>query len=195
MFTGIITDIGAVRRIRRNGDTRVEISTRYDTASLSLGASIACSGICLTVTGAAPGRFAVSASEETCARTTIGYWHEGTAVNLERSLRMGDELGGHLVFGHVDGVGIVLATAGVGESRKIVIDAPADIARFVAVKGSVAVDGVSLTVNEIAGRSFAVNLIPHTLSATTFGGLRAGDRVNLEIDMIARYVARLLDKE
>lgn len=193
MFTGIITDVGAVRRIRRNGDTRIEIATRYDTAGLAIGASIACSGVCLTVTGAAPGKFAVTASEETCARTTIGHWYEGTAVNLERSLRMGDELGGHLVFGHVDGVGVVLATAGVGESRKIVIDAPAELARFIAVKGSVAVDGVSLTVNEISGRSFAVNLIPHTLAATTFDALRAGDPVNLEIDMIARYVARLLD--
>lgn len=195
MFTGIITDVGEVRRIRRNGDTRVEIATRYDTAGLALGASIACSGVCLTVTGAAPGRFAVTASEETCGRTTVGQWHEGTAVNLERALRMGEELGGHLVSGHVDGVGTVLATAAVKESRKVVIEAPADLVRFFAVKGSVAVDGVSLTVNEVSGRSFAVNLIPHTLAATTFDALRAGDRVNLEIDMIARYVARLLETD
>lgn len=195
MFTGIITDVGEVRRIRRNGDTRVEIATRYDTAGLALGASIACSGVCLTVTGAAPGRFAVTASEETCGRTTVGQWHEGTAVNLERALRMGEELGGHLVSGHVDGVGTVLATAAVKESRKVVIEAPADLVRFFAVKGSVAVDGVSLTVNEVSGRSFAVNLIPHTLATTTFDALRAGDRVNLEIDMIARYVARLLETD
>lgn len=193
MFTGIITDVGSVRAVRRGGDTRLELTTACDTAALAIGASIACSGVCLTVVETGPHWFAVSASAETLRRTTLADWDEGRAVNLERSLRLGDELGGHLVFGHVDGVGTVTAIAAEGDSQRFAFAAPRELMRFIAVKGSVAVDGVSLTVNEVDDGSFAVNLIPHTLAATAFGRSAVGDRVNLEIDMVARYVARLLE--
>jgi riboflavin synthase len=194
MFTGIVTDLGQVRAIKRGGDTRFELATRYDTAEVAIGASICCSGACLTVIDKGPDWFAVQASAETLARTTLGAWREGTPVNLERALRAGDELGGHLVTGHVDGVGTVRKRASEGESVRLVFQTPDDLARFIAPKGSITVDGVSLTVNEVAGASFGVNVIPHTQQATTLGRLKSGDRVNLEIDLIARYVARLLGK-
>jgi riboflavin synthase len=195
MFTGIVTDCGTVRSVLRSGDYRLEFMTGYDTGSLALGASVCCSGICLTVIDKGQDWFAVSASSETLSRTTIGSWREATAVNFERALKVGDELGGHLVWGHVDAVGIIVSVQDDGASRRFTVQAPRDVMRFIATKGSIAVDGVSLTVNEVAGDRFTVNVIPHTLAATTFGQSRAGDRVNLEIDMIARYVARLLEKD
>lgn len=195
MFTGIVTDLGQVRAVKRGGDTRIEVTTGYDTAAIALGASICCSGACLTVIGKGPGWFVVQASAETLAHTTLGAWREGTPVNLERALKAGDELGGHLVAGHVDGVGTVRRRASEGESLRLVFQAPDDLARFIAPKGSLTIDGVSLTVNEVDGPSFGVNVIPHTQQATTLGGLTPGDRVNLEIDLIARYVARLLQKD
>ncbi len=194
MFTGIVSDIGTVRALERPGDLRLTIATAYDPASIALGASIACSGVCLTVIAVAEDTFTVSASAETLACTTLGDWRFGQRVNLERALRVGDELGGHFVFGHVDAVATVHAITPEGESRRIVFEAPAALARYFAPKGSVALDGVSLTINEVEGARFGVNLIPHTLAATTFGQAQPGDRVNLEIDMLARYVARLFEK-
>ena len=194
MFTGIVSDIGTVRTLERPGDLRLTIATAYDPASIALGASIACSGVCLTVIAVGADTFTVSASAETLACTTLGDWRVGQRVNLERALRVGDELGGHFVFGHVDAVATVHAITPEGESRRIVFEAPAALARYFAPKGSVALDGVSLTINEVEGARFGVNLIPHTLTATTFGKARPGDRVNLEIDMLARYVARLFEK-
>ncbi|TVR97912.1 MAG: riboflavin synthase [Rhodospirillales bacterium] len=195
MFTGIVTDLGTVRSVRRAGDTQLEIATGFDMATIPVGASIACSGVCLTVTERGGDWFAVSASAETLACTTIGDWRDGTRVNLERSLRIGDELGGHLVFGHVDGVGRIQDIRPDGDSRRFTFAAEPEVMRYVAVKGSIAVDGVSLTVNEVADHGFGVNLIPHTLAVTAFGRAQVGDRVNLEIDMIARYVARLLSRD
>lgn len=195
MFTGIVTDIGRVRRIEKKGDTRFEFETAYDTDTIAVGASICCSGACLTVVEKGRGWFAALASTETLSKTTMGSWREGTRVNLERALKAGDELGGHLVSGHVDGVATVRDARPEGDSLRLRFAAPAQLARFVAAKGSVALDGVSLTVNEVEGPVFGVNVIPHTRSATTLGGLRAGDTVNLEIDPIARYVARLLSQE
>lgn len=194
MFTGIITDVGRVRALQRTGDLRIEIASGFPAQAIGIGASIACSGVCLTVIERADDWFAVQASAETLARTTIGDWRVGTAVNLERALKVGDELGGHFVFGHVDGVATIASIAPEGESRRFVFAAPEGLQAFLAPKGSVALDGVSLTVNETDGARFGVNLIAHTLAATTFGAARVGDRVNLEIDMLARYVARLLDK-
>jgi riboflavin synthase len=197
MFTGIITDVGRVRRLRRTagpgGGLELTIASAYDRADIPLGASIACSGVCLTVVAVEPGGFAVQVSAETLACSTLGDWAEGTPVNLERSLRAGDELGGHIVSGHVDGVARLVERRPEGESVRLTIAAPAALMRFIASKGSVALDGVSLTVNEIAGDRFGVNLIPYTLAHTSFGEARAGQRLNLEIDPIARYVARLLD--
>ncbi len=192
MFTGIITDLGRVRSITsgRGKDTRLVVETRYDTAEIALGASIACSGACLTVVEKAPGWFAVDVSAETLSRTSLGTWRAGTKVNLERALRMGDELGGHLVLGHVDGVARLVSTTPEGESLRLVIEAPAPLGRFIAEKGSVALDGVSLTVNEVGPASFGVNIIPHTQRETSLGGLKPGDTLNLEIDLLARYVAR-----
>lgn len=195
MFTGIITDRGTVRSVRGTADRRLELTTGYDTASLSVGASVCCSGVCLTVTEKGAGWFAVSASQETLARTTIKKWREGTPVNLERALKVGDELGGHLVWGHVDGVGSIFAAEDQGDSRRFTFESPSELMRFIATKGSIAVDGVSLTINEVVDNRFTINVIPHTLAVTTFGQARAGDPVNLEIDMIARYVARLLEKD
>lgn len=195
MFTGIVTDRGTVRSVLRSGDFRLEFMTGYDTASLELGASVCCSGICLTVIDKGRDWFAVSASNETISRTTIGSWRETTGVNFERALKVGDELGGHLVSGHVDAVGSIVSVEDNAESRRFTFQAPREVMRFIATKGSIAVDGVSLTVNEVAGDRFTVNVIPHTLAVTTFGQARADDRVNLEIDMIARYVARLLEKD
>lgn len=194
MFTGIITDLGNVKHVEQRGDTHIVLSTRYDVSSIEVGASIACSGVCMTVVdkGSARDRwFAVTASAETVARTTVGGWRPGDQINLERSLRVGDELGGHIVTGHVDGVADIVRVEPEGESVRIDFHAPAALARFIAPKGSVALDGVSLTVNEVAGARFGVNVIPHTRVATTFGRSRTKDRVNLEIDILARYVARL----
>jgi riboflavin synthase len=194
MFTGIITDIGQVRLVEKRGDTHIVIATHYDVGAIDIGASIACSGVCLTVVekGNAQDRwFVVTASVETLTKTTIGAWKAGDDVNLERPLRLGDELGGHIVSGHVDGMATILDMKGEGESQRIRFDAPAELARFIASKGSIALDGVSLTVNEVDGSHFGVNLIPHTLKVTNFGRARPGGKVNLEIDLLARYVARL----
>jgi riboflavin synthase len=193
MFTGIITDVGHVRRIEKGALAELAIATRFDTAAIAIGASIACSGACLTVTAVEAGAFVVQASAETLARTTLGEWTAGTPVNLEQSLRLGDELGGHLVSGHVDGVARIVERRPEAESVRFTFEAPAALMRFIATKGSVALDGVSLTVNEVSGNRFGVNIIPHTLACTNFNQARAEQRMNLEIDMIARYVARLLD--
>ena len=192
MFTGIVSDVGRVRRVRRGELLDLTIATALDTATISLGASVACSGACLTVVAVEPGAFAVQASVETLTSTTLGEWEEGMPVNLEKSLRLGDELGGHLVLGHVDGVARIVERRPDAESVRFAFEAPEELAPFIASKGSVALDGVSLTVNEVAQIRFGVNIIPHTLACTNFGSLRVGHRVNLEIDLIARYVARLL---
>jgi riboflavin synthase len=191
MFTGIVTDVGRVRAVRdTNRDRRFEIETGFDTATIDLGASVSHAGCCLTVVETGPGWFAVEVSGETLSMTTLGDWREGRAVNLERAARVGDELGGHIVSGHVDGVGEVLQVAGEGGSHRVRIRAPRPLHRFIAPKGSIAVEGVSLTVNEVEDDVFGVNLIPHTWDVTTLGELKAGSRVNLEIDMLARYLAR-----
>jgi len=192
MFTGIITDLGRVRRLHRGDLAELTIATAFDTSVIALGASIACSGVCLTVVGVAPGEFSVQASAETLACTTIGEWEEGSPVNLEKSLRVGDELGGHLVAGHVDGIARIGERRPEADSVRFVFEAPEELASFIAPKGSVAIDGVSLTVNEVSGARFGVNIIPHTLGCTNFGRASPGQRMNLEIDLIARYVARLL---
>jgi|SRR5579871_1336512 len=194
MFTGIVTDVGKVRHVEKRGDTHLAISTNYDVSAVDLGASIAVSGICLTVTdkGSAMDRwFAVTASGETVSKTTLGGWKEGDPVNLERPMRVGDEFGGHIVTGHVDGTAELVRVAPEGESIRMTFEAPASLVRFIASKGSVALDGVSLTVNEVDGTRFGVNVIPHTSKVTTFGRLKPGRKVNLEIDLLARYVARL----
>ncbi|CAK0748062.1 Riboflavin synthase [Azospirillaceae bacterium] len=202
MFTGIITDVGSV--VGRDADGRFALQTNYDLTTVALGASIACNGVCLTVIERTPvaaklgsdacGRFVVQVSAETLARTTLDDWREGTPVNLERALRLGDELGGHLASGHVDGVARVLERRQDGVSVRFVFEAPEELAYFIAPKGSVALDGVSLTVNEVDKNQFGVNIIPHTLSNTNFGGIQSGSRVNLEIDLLARYVARLAER-
>ena len=192
MFTGIITDLGWVKRLHRGDLVEMTIATAFDTSAISLGASIACSGACLTVIATAPGAFSVQASAETLACTTIGSWDEGTPVNLEKSLRIGDELGGHLVSGHVDGIARIVERRPEAESVRFVFEVSRGLERFIAAKGSVALDGVSLTVNEVSGIRFGVNIIPHTLACTNFGAAQPGQRMNLEIDLIARYVARLL---
>ena len=194
MFTGIVTDIGTVTAVEHRGDARVTIATGYDTAGIDLGASIACSGVCLTVVAKAPGWFAVDVSAETVARTA-DQWREGARLNLERAMRLGDELGGHIVTGHVDGVAEVLGVCPEGDSRRIGFRLPEGLGAFVAPKGSVTVDGVSLTVNDVRdaddGTHFAVNLIPHTQAVTTLGDLSSGARVNIEIDVLARYLQRM----
>jgi len=192
MFTGIITDLGRGRRLHRGDLAELTIATAFDTSAIPLGASIACSGVCLTVVGVAPGEFSVQASAETLACTTIGEWEEGSPVNLEKSLRVGDELGGHLVAGHVDGIVRIGERRPEADSVRFIFEAPEELASFIAPKGSVAIDGVSLTVNEVSGARFGVNIIPHTLGCTNFGRASPGQRMNLEIDLIARYVARLL---
>jgi len=193
MFTGIITDLGRVRRIEPSGDTMFTIETRYDTATIPLGASIAHNGCCLTVIETGPDWYKVQASAETLRVTTLGAWVEGTRINLERALAMGDELGGHIVSGHVDGVARVAGRREEGDSIRFTFAVPASLKPYIASKGSVALDGVSLTVNAVADDHFDVNIIPHTSEVTTFGTMAVGDRVNLEIDMLARYVARLLE--
>jgi riboflavin synthase len=192
MFTGIISDLGQVRRLRRAELLELTIATAFDTASISIGASIGCSGACLTVVALEPGAFTVQASVETLACTTLAWWEVGTSVNLERPLRLGDELGGHLVLGHVDGLARIVERRAEAESVRFVFEAPEELPRFIAPKGSVALDGVSLTVNEVAQNRFGVNVIPHTLSCTNLGQAQPGQQMNLEIDLIARYVARLL---
>lgn len=199
MFTGIITDVGEILALRQEGDLRARIATRYDPASIDIGASICCDGVCLTVValGNEPrGWFDVQISAETRSKTTIGAgnraaWQVGSPINLERALRVGDELGGHIVSGHVDGVAEVLEMADEGDSTRFRLRAPVALAGFVAAKGSVALNGTSLTVNEVFGTDFGVNIIPHTKQMTTWGRTQAGDRVNIEIDTLARYVARL----
>ncbi len=195
MFTGIITDIGVVRAIEKTGDTRVEIDTHYDTHDIELGASIACSGPCLTVVEKGDGWFAIEASAETLARTALGDWRIGTRINLERALRVGDELGGHIVSGHVDGIARIASMRTEGDSTRFEFDCPDDVMPYIAEKGSIALDGVSLTVNEVAGNRFGVNIISHTRANTTFGERAEGDRINLEIDTLARYVGRLVGRE
>lgn len=197
MFTGIITDIGTVKNIEERGDTRITIGTHYDTATIDIGASIACSGACLTVVDKGDDWFAVDVSAETLAKTNLGDWRTGTLINLERALCVGDELGGHIVTGHVDGVGDILSIKPEGASRRFRFRAPKALAPYIAPKGGVSINGVSLTVNEVEddaqGCIFGVNIIPHTQEETTFHSAAEGDRVNIEIDILARYVARLKD--
>jgi len=192
MFTGIITDLGRVRRLSRGDLLDLTIATAFDTSTIPLGASIACSGACLTVVAIEPGAFTVQTSAETLTCTTLGQWQEGTPVNLEKSLRLGDEVGGHLVLGHVDGLAHIAERRSEAGSVRFVFEAPEGLAPFIAPKGSVALDGVSLTVNEVSGNRFGVNIIPHTLYCTNFRQAHPGQQMNLEIDLIARYVARLL---
>lgn len=191
MFTGIVTDIGTVRTMEQAGDLSVRIGTGYDTAGIDIGASIASDGVCLTVVAIGDDWYDVQASAETVSKTNVGDWVPGKRLNLERALRVGDELGGHIVSGHVDGVALVVDVNEDGDSTRVTLEAPEDLARFIAPKGSVALNGTSLTVNEVAGRRFGVNFIPHTKQVTTWGEVAVGDRVNLEIDTLARYVARL----
>lgn len=197
MFTGIVTGMGEVRAITPLGggkDMRLVIGAPWpDTGTIPLGASVACAGCCLTAVEVGPDWFAVDVSGETLSKTGLGEWRVGTRLNLERSLRLGDELGGHLVSGHVDGLGEVLDVRSEAGSWRVRVRVPRELARFIAPKGSVAVDGVSLTVNEVEGEVFGVNVIPHTWTATTLGGLVPGARVNVEVDMLARYVARLAE--
>jgi riboflavin synthase len=196
MFTGIITNVGTIETVEPRGDLRVRIATAYDTASVAIGASIACSGPCLTVVDKGPGWFAVDVSGETQSKTAGGMWTQGRMVNLERALKVGDELGGHIVTGHVDAVAIVVEVHREGDSTRVTFEAPASVAPYIAPKGSVCLDGVSLTVNEVTGTSgggvrFGVNVIPHTAQATTFGEMAVGREVNLEIDVLARYLGRM----
>ena len=194
MFTGIVTDVGRVAEVVSGGDTRFTIETAYDVDSIEIGASIACDGACLTVVALKPGAFAVTASAETLACTTLGDWAVGRRVNLERALKVGDELGGHIVSGHVDGLAETVERREEGDSVRFVFEVPDGLAGFIAPKGSVTLNGVSLTVNEVEGSRFGVNIIPHTQAETTFDECRVGDRLNLEIDLLARYVARLTEE-
>ena len=200
MFTGIVTAIGTIREVEERGDRRVTVACPFDPATIAIGASIACSGVCLTVVArggsAGDSWFAVDVSGETVSCTAPGMWAEGRALNLEPALRLGDELGGHIVTGHVDGVGTVVAVAADGDSRRVTIAAPAALAPYLAAKGSITVDGVSLTVNTVEDRPggtchFGLNLIPHTGEVTTLGALGEGSQVNLEIDVLARYLQRM----
>jgi riboflavin synthase len=199
MFTGIVTDIGEIIAVRQRAEglARIVIACNYDRGSIVEGASIACAGVCLTVVGIGEAEgytwVAFDAAAETLRLTTVGRWREGARVNLERALRVGDELGGHIVAGHADGIAVLIAREDLPDMARMAFRVPAELARFIATKGSVALDGVSLTVNEVAGDTFAVMIIPHTLSVTTLGALEAGDEVNLEVDLMARYAARLLE--
>ena len=196
MFTGIVTDVGTVRKAEQRGDLRLVIATGFDTATIDLGASIACSGVCLTVVDKGEDWFAVDLSAETVSRTAAGLWREGATLNLERSLRMGDELGGHIVTGHVDAVGSVVEAAPEGDSVRIVVEVSKNLAPMIAQKGSIALDGVSLTVNTVEdapeSARFSINLIPHTAKETTFGQIAAGRQLNVEVDVLARYIDRML---
>jgi riboflavin synthase len=194
MFTGIVTDQGEVLALQQDGDLRARIGTHYDVARIDIGASIACEGICLTVVdlGTAPRNwFDVQISAETVSKTNLSGWTVGTVINLERALKVGDELGGHIVSGHVDGVAEVVGLQPEGDSLRVRFRAPDALARFIAPKGSIALNGTSLTVNEVEGAEFGINFIPHTRAVTTWGTVALGDRVNLEVDTMARYVARL----
>jgi riboflavin synthase len=196
MFTGIITDIGTIASVEARGDTRLVVETAFDMASVDLGASIACSGVCLTVVDKGPGWFAVDVSGESIARTAADQWTQGRRLNLERAMKLGDELGGHIVTGHVDGVGSVIGVCAEGDSKRIGFSIPAALAPFLAPKGSVTIDGVSLTVNEVTDQPdgtthFAINLIPHTQAVTTLGSLAPGSQANIEIDVLARYLQRM----
>ncbi len=193
MFSGIITDLGQIREIRKTADWEIEIATRFPTDKIKIGDSIACSGVCLTVTKKTANSFFIEASKETIDRTTVQYWASGGSVNLETSLRLGDSLDGHLVYGHVDGIAEIRAIAPVGGSHKVTMQIPANLAKYVAVKGSVTVNGVSLTINDVRGNEFDVNIIPHTFQVTDFRHLQVGGKVNIEVDMIARYVERILN--
>ena len=193
MFTGIITDIGTISALRQEADLRARIRTSYDISPIDLGASIASDGVCLTVVDLGPDWYDVQISAETVSKTNLSGWTVGTRVNLERALRVGDELGGHIVSGHVDGVAEVVEIREEGDSTRVTLEAPQALARFIAPKGSVALNGTSLTVNEVDGCRFGINFIPHTKTATTWGNVALGDKVNLEIDTLARYVARLAE--
>jgi riboflavin synthase len=193
MFTGIVTAIGTIRSVEPRGDLRVTVACDWDTQAIPLGASVACSGPCLTVVDRGPGWFALDVSAETVSRTAPGMWTAGRRLNLERALRVGDELGGHIVTGHVDGVGQVVEAAPDGGSLRLTIEAPPGLAPLIAPKGSIAVDGVSLTVNAVDGARFGLNIIPHTARHTTLGTLGPGDPVNLEADILARYLVRMLE--
>lgn len=193
MFTGIITDIGVVSELVQEGDLRARIVTRYDTGKIDLGASIASDGVCLTVVALGPDWYEVQVSAETVAKTNLGQWQTGRRVNLERALKVGDELGGHIVSGHVDGLAHVVGLERDGDSTRLRLCAPGSLAGFIAPKGSVTLNGTSLTVNEVDGAEFGINLIPHTKQVTTWGDVALGDAINLEVDTMARYVARLRD--
>ncbi|WP_171210535.1 riboflavin synthase [Ruegeria sp. HKCCA5426] len=193
MFTGIVTDVGTVTELDQQGDLRARIKTAYDTAGIDIGASIASDGVCLTVIALGDDWYDVQISAETVSKTNLDSWQVGKRVNLERALKVGDELGGHIVSGHVDGVAEVVAVEDEGDSTRVTLRAPKDLARFIAPKGSVALNGTSLTVNDVAGCDFGINFIPHTKEVTTWGGVSVGDKVNLEIDTLARYVARLAE--
>jgi len=195
MFTGIITDIGKITAVELRGDMRARIGTSYDMDGVDIGASIACDGCCLTVVQKGDGWFDVDISAESISKTNISHhaWDMGRRINLERALKVGDELGGHIVSGHVDGVAEVVAVADEGDSTRVTLRAPDDLARFIAPKGSVALNGTSLTVNDVDGPEFGINFIPHTKTVTTWGDVALGDKINLEIDTLARYVARLKD--
>jgi len=195
VFTGIITDIGTIERVEQRGDLRIVVATCYDTAGVDLGASIACSGVCLTVVDKGPGWFAVDVSGETVSRTAQGQWSTGRRLNLERAMKLGEEMGGHIVTGHVDGIAEVVDLRPEGDSKRLAIRLPRELAPFVAPKGSITVDGVSLTVNRVAdqadGTHFTVNIIPHTQEVTTLGAIEIGQPVNIEIDVLARYLKRM----
>jgi riboflavin synthase len=196
MFTGIITDVGSIESVETRGDTRVVVRTAYDTSTVDLGASIACSGVCLTVVDKGPGWFVVDVSGETLSRTAQGQWSAGRRLNLERAMKLGEELGGHIVTGHVDGIAEVVGICPEGDSKRIGFRVPSDLAPFIAPKGSITVDGVSLTVNDVKDQAdgsthFSVNLIPHTQAVTTLGALEQGQAVNIEIDVLARYLQRM----
>lgn len=191
MFTGIITDVGTIAELEQQGDLRARIKTGYDTATIDMGASIASDGVCLTVVALGDDWYDVQISAETVSKTNLGDWSVGKRVNLERALKVGDELGGHIVSGHVDGVAEVVELHDEGDSTRVTLRAPKDLARFIAPKGSVALNGTSLTVNDVEGCDFGINFIPHTKEVTTWGDVKLGDRINLEIDTLARYVARL----
>ena len=197
MFTGIVTDVGTVRRAEQRGDLRLQVATGYDTTTIDLGASIACSGVCLTVVDKGPDWFAVDVSAETRSRTAAGSWSEGARVNLERSLRLGDELGGHIVTGHVDALGEVVAANGEGDSTRIAVRVPGELGAMIAAKGSIALDGVSLTVNDVRDAEdgtthFSVNIIPHTAGQTSLRDIAVGRQLNVEVDVLSRYIARML---
>lgn len=194
MFTGIITDIGTIIEAEQRGDLRLRIQCGYDLATVALGASIACSGVCLTVVDKGGDWFAVDLSAETVSRTALGQWNEGARLNLERSLKLGDEMGGHIVTGHIDGIGEIISADPVGDSLELVVQAPAELAGFIAPKGSVTLNGISLTVNTVVdtdeGCRFSINLIPHTAEVTTFDATASGQPINIEVDILTRYLAR-----